>query len=60
VPRADGRESYAPTAAENKGGGHHREVTLSFPKLTPGSKRVELVTKDIAGIKESTFVWSLE
>jgi hypothetical protein len=60
VLRDDGGESYGPTAAENKGGGHHREVTLSFPKFTPGSKRVELVIKDIAGVKERTFVWNLE
>ena len=56
----DGGKSYAPTAAENKAGGHHREVTLSFPKLTQESKRIEIVIKDIAGVKERTFVWNLE
>lgn len=53
-------KSYAPTAAENKAGGHHREFTLSFPKLTQESKRIEIVIKDIAGVKERIFVWNLE
>jgi hypothetical protein len=56
----DGGKSYAPTAAENKAGGHHREVTLTFAKLTQDSKRVELVIKDIAGVKERTYVWNSE
>lgn len=60
VLRDDGGKSYAPTAAENKAGGHHREVTLTFAKLTQESKRVELVIKDIAGVKERTFIWNLE
>jgi hypothetical protein len=45
---------------ENKGGGHHRETFVSFPKLSPGTKRMELVIKDIAGVKERTFVWNLD
>lgn len=60
VLRDGAGKTYAPVAAENKGGGHHRQVTLIFPKLTQESKRVELVIKDIAGVKERTFVWNLE
>ena len=53
-------KSYGPTAVEDKGGGHHRETFVSFRKLSPGTKRMELVIKDIAGVKERTFVWSLD
>ncbi len=49
-----------PTAVENKGSGHHRQATLSFPKPPNGVKRFELVVKDIAGIKERIFRWDLE
>ncbi len=60
VLRDDIGKSYGPTAVENKGGGHHRETFVSFPKLSPGAKRIELVIKDIAGVKERTFVWNLD
>ena len=51
---------YAPTTVENKGGGHHRQVIVTFPKISPDAKRVEMVIKDIAGINERTFRWSFE
>lgn len=51
---------YPPTAVENKGSGHHRQATLSFAKPPNGVKRVELVVKDIAGVKERIFRWDLE
>jgi len=60
ILRDDIGKSYGPTAVENKGGGHHRETVVSFSKLSPGTKRMELVIKDIAGVKERTFVWSLD
>ena len=46
-----------PTAIENKGSGHHREAILTFPR--PSTKRtwLELVIKDIAGVKERLFRW---
>jgi len=52
-------KEYQPAQIENKGGGHHREVVLSFPKPPPGNKRLELVTKGIAGVKERVFRWDL-
>ena len=58
--RDDTAKTYQPTGAEDNGGGHHREVTVSFPKLTPGTKGLELVIKDIAGVKERTFRWDLQ
>jgi hypothetical protein len=45
---------------ETKGGGHHREATVVFPTFSPEAKRVELVIKDIAGVKERTFRWDLK
>lgn len=53
-------KTYSPTKVENKGGGHHREVTLTFPKISPEAKRIEIVIKDIAGVKERTFRWNLK
>jgi hypothetical protein len=60
VLRDDSGKEYLPTAAENKGAGHHRQVTLTFPKISPNPKRVELVIKDVAGIKERNFGWNVE
>ena len=53
-------KTYPPTKVENKGGGHHRQVTLTFPKVSPEAKRLEIVIKDVAGVKERTFRWNLE
>jgi len=58
--RDDAGESYPPTQVENKGSGHHREITLMFPKLSAEAKRLELVIKDIAGVKERSFRWELQ
>ncbi|MBI2347689.1 MAG: hypothetical protein HYV05_03435 [Deltaproteobacteria bacterium] len=60
VLRDDAGKDYQPTQMENKGGGHHREVTLAFPKSASGSKRLELVIKNIAGVKERSFRWELK
>src|SRR4030095_12481773 len=55
--RDDAGKTYQPSNVENKGSGHHRRVVLVFPKPAPGSSRIELVIKDIAGVKERSFVW---
>ena len=60
VLRDDTGKNYLPTGAENRGSGHHREVTLIFPKVSPQAKRIEIVLKEIAGVKERTFRWNLE
>ena len=60
VLRDDTGKSYLPTGAENKGSGHHREVALTFPKLSREAKRLELTIKDVAKVKERTFRWNLE
>jgi len=58
--RDESGKIYSPSAADNKGSGHHREAVVSFPKLSPGAKRIELVIRDIGAVKERTFVgaWS--
>ena len=58
--RDDAGKVYQPTKVENKGSGHHRQLVLVFPKPAPGNKRLELVVKDVAGVKERSFVWDLE
>jgi hypothetical protein len=60
VLRDDARNSYVPVALENKGSGHHREASVSFPKISPESERIELVIKDVAGVEQRTFVWKLD
>lgn len=60
VLRDETGKSYLPEGAENKGSGHHREVTLSFPKVSPEAKRLEMVIKDVAGVKERSFRWELQ
>ena len=32
----------------------------SFPKVRPDAKRIELVIKDLAAVKETVFRWNLE
>ncbi len=49
--------TYQPIRIENKGGGHHRQVILVFPKRSGEVRKLELVIKDIAGVKERLFRW---
>ncbi len=58
--RDDAGKTYEPVRVENKGSGHHREITVLFPKVSPPAKRLELVVRDIAGIKERSFLWDLQ
>jgi hypothetical protein len=60
VLRDDSGKIYEPLRVENKGSGHHREITVVFPKPAADVKRLELVIKDLAGIKERSFLWDLK
>ena len=60
VLRDDTGNTSVPAAIENKGGGHHRQTVITFPKLSASAKQIELVIKDLAGVKERKFVWSRE
>lgn len=55
--RDDTGLTMEPTGAENKGSGHHREIILTFPRPSLERKWLELVIKDIAGVKERMFRW---
>ena len=50
-------KDYQPTHVENKGSGHHRQITLVFPKPSAEAKKLELVIKDMTGVKERIFRW---
>jgi len=58
--RDDAGKAYASTGMENKGSGHHREATVRFTKVSAEAKRLELVIKEVAGVKERVFRWNLE
>ena len=58
--RDDAGKAYASTGIDNKGSGHHRESTVSFVQVSPEAKRLELVIKDVAGVKERIFRWDLD
>lgn len=60
VLRDDTGLSMQPTGVENKGSGHHREIVLTFPRASLDRKWLELIVKDIAGVKERTFRWNRE
>jgi len=49
--------TYQPIGIENKGSGHHRQVILVFPKPSGEVRKLELVIKDIGGVKERLFRW---
>jgi len=58
--RDEAGKTYEVTKTENKGSGHHREINIVFSKPSAEAKRLELVIKDVAGVKERTFRWNLE
>lgn len=58
--RDDAGKEQKALRVENEGSGHHRRTTLIFPKPSTKAKRLELVIKDIAGVKARSFSWDLE
>ena len=55
--RDDSGAVIQPVEIKNKGGGHHREVILVFPRALGDWKWLEVVIKDVAAVKERTFRW---
>ena len=49
--------TYQPLRVENKGSGHHRQIVLVFPKPQGEVGKLELVIRDVAGVKERLFYW---
>ncbi len=41
-------------------GGHHRSGTLFFPALGAGTKSIKLTLKDMYGVPERVFEWTLQ
>jgi hypothetical protein len=57
--RDDTGKAYPVEAVEKvSGGGHHREAILRFARVSSEAKTVELIVKDVAGVKERIFRWS--
>lgn len=48
---------YTPHWQGSPPGGHHRKGTLTFPKPMTQASNVTLTLKDIAEVKERTFIW---
>lgn len=58
ILRDDMGKTYKPTTVEPTGSGHHRSALLRF--TNPGEvKSLELVVKDLSGVKETVFKWEL-
>ena len=60
ILRDDTGKTYPVTAAEQIGSRkpHYRQAVLRFPKVAPEAKMIELIVKDVAGVKERTFRWT--
>lgn len=57
--RDDSGKTYPVEAVEQaSGGGHHRQAVLRFGKADPQAKSLELIVKDVAGVKERIFRWT--
>ncbi|HSC71861.1 MAG TPA: hypothetical protein VLH58_10935 [Candidatus Methylomirabilis sp.] len=60
VLRDDSGKRYQVQAVEQaSGGGHHRLAVLRFGKVRAEARTLELIVKDVAGVKERTFRWAL-
>lgn len=60
VLRDEQGTEYKPTVWDGAGpGGHHRQGTLKFPAMPGSPKTVILVLKDVAGVPERVFQWTL-
>jgi len=54
------RNQYEPLSWDGAPpGGHHREGVLTFRPVSPQPSSIELVIKDVDGIKERKFSWNL-
>ncbi len=67
VLRTDQGVTVQPNGWDAPKGGHHREGTLTFPAtatngaatLDPATRTIELVIRDVAGVPERRFTWTL-
>ena len=57
----DGQDKeYKPIGWEGPSGGHHREGVLVFDPIEPMPKYIELKIKNIGGVTERLFKWTIE
>ncbi len=67
VLRNDQGQEVMPQTWDGPPGGHHRSGNLTFPTtdgsgrpiVGPGTKRLELVIRDVSGVKERVLTWEL-
>lgn len=67
VVRTDQGQEVAPISWQAPLGGHHREGTLTFPWTTDdgtsllggGTRAIELVIRNVAGVPERSFRWTV-
>jgi hypothetical protein len=61
VLRDDTGKTYPVTAVEQIGSRkpHYRQAILRFAAVAPEAKTLELVVKDVAGVAERTFRWTV-
>jgi len=59
VLRDETGKTFLPTAVENEGAGHHRRVTIRFPKPAASAGSADLVILNVAGVAERVFHWDL-
>ncbi len=60
ILRDDTGKTYPLTAVEQASPRklRYRQAVLRFGKVNPDAKTIELIVKDVAGVKERTFRWS--
>lgn len=67
VLRTDQGQEVKPSGWDAPKGGHHRRGTLAFPDkaadgsplIGPNTRTIELVIRDVAGVPERVFKWTL-
>jgi hypothetical protein len=60
--RDDTGKTYPVTSVERIGSGlkpRFRQAVLRFPRVAPEAKAIELIVKDVAGVKERVFRWNV-
>lgn len=56
ILKDDKGKTYKPASVKETGSGHHREADVKFKN--PGKvKSLEIIVKDLAGVKETLFKW---
>jgi len=57
----DGKnKQYSPATWDGGNGGHHLTGTLIFSALPAETKNIKLIIKDVYGVPERIFEWSLQ